>query len=420
MKRYRIWAAAMLLATVPDCAVEDSDVDTSFIVGGRAESGYPSVGYYSEFWYNSFWDWRCGATLALSSDIAITAAHCVDYTRPRAIGFGAIDSGPLHTARALVHPRFATTDTHDIAVVVLDQPVTGVDPAQLAPPVNGACNYRQVGYGRNVAGPPDVPDGYDGQRKSAQICIQDVGRDFVKVKSPDAALCYGDSGSPLMVEGSNLMVAIDSKGYITGDCYAGKRQNLEWPTYADRDWLYRTVFAGHLVKHLYRHYLHREPNEADWLFHVKPLVNSGRLPSDARAVFVDSPETKIQIPVRDFVSGLYVRYLGRSADSAGLAAWVAALDSGMKRSRVRDSFLNSAEAKLKVSNGSFAHNLFRHILGREPSSSELAARQRQLDGGELRSRVVTEFLDSAEFARRDLPGVQAATTLARIFDYSGL
>lgn len=92
----------------------------------------------------------------------------------------------------------------------------------------------------------------------------------------------------------------------------------------------------------------------------------------------------------------------------------------MKRSRVRDSFLNSAEAKLKVSNGSFAHNLFRHILGREPSSSELAARQRQLDGGELRSRVVTEFLDSAEFARRDLPGVQAATTLARIFDYSGL
>src|SRR5262249_9230968 len=56
-----------------------------------------------------------------------------------------------------------------------------------------------------------------------------------------------------------------------------------------------------------------------------------------------------------FISNLYSRVLGRSADSSGEAAWVAALQAGESRADVSMQFLTSNETKVGVVDDYYAN-----------------------------------------------------------------
>lgn len=47
-----------------------------------------------------------------------------------------------------------------------------------------------------------------------------------------------------------------------------------------------------------------------------------------------------------YVSDLYTVFMNRDADSEGLAVWVAAINDGMSRNQVLESFAGSAEFKM--------------------------------------------------------------------------
>src|SRR3954454_16338344 len=110
----------------------------------------------------------CSGTM-ISRSIFLTAAHCLeDEPSDQYVSFdsfvGAPDVGPdvtLYHGKAYADPQFAgnTTgpgDTHDLAVVVLDQPIKRWKFARIAPVgtldrlgrVLDRLRYKVVGYGR--------------------------------------------------------------------------------------------------------------------------------------------------------------------------------------------------------------------------------------------------------------------------------
>jgi hypothetical protein len=407
--------------------LDDNPVGTSedAVVGGRPESGYPAAGYMAiDAYQNGSWYLFCGATLAMSKDIAITAAHCIKpypETTPRALGFGRWQSGPLAAAKAIMHPQYNDkTVDHDIAILVLDQPVTNVQPAALATATVGACNYRSIGYGRVTEGPPDRPDGYTDERKSTQVCVTGGGgRGIYKIKPVGGGLCYGDSGGPTMVEGTNQIISVESHAYVDSNCRNGVEE-IQASVADERAALESMVYSAHLAKHLYRYYYGREPGNVEFSRAARDLILSPSA-QDARNRFLTSPEQASRISNRDYVTSLYRRYLGREPDAAGLASWAQKLDSGnMTRVGLRDTFINTPEAAVRVSNQVFAQQLYLQLLGRAGSSTELAGRVNELASGTQRHVLVRDTLNSAEFKRRDLTGVVPSATLTRIFDFSGL
>jgi len=81
----------------------------------------------------------CSGTL-ISPKIFLTAAHCIEAAEPRGItqAFVSFDSAltegsSVFSGKMRINPGYnkSQSDTGDIAVIELDQPVTGITPAQL-------------------------------------------------------------------------------------------------------------------------------------------------------------------------------------------------------------------------------------------------------------------------------------------------
>lgn len=144
--------------------------------------------------YDSTGRYRCSATL-ISPTVLITAAHCTSGTLGRTlvtfdsviaeqppspfpvaadptVGFtpAEIAAAGYLSGTALTHPDYSDfTDLdnwNDVGVVVLDQPVTGITPATVAPRnfldayaqprLNGTI-FEVVGYGTEVRKPESGP-----------------------------------------------------------------------------------------------------------------------------------------------------------------------------------------------------------------------------------------------------------------------
>lgn len=123
-----------------------------------------------------------------------------------------------------------TSDTHDIAVVLLDEAPAGITPAQL--PTAGLLDqlkashqlltqtFTAVGYGTVREDKTGGPHGFldsDGVRMYALQSALNLEKAWLLLSmnpsTGSGGTCYGDSGGPHFLGSSNIVVGIT----ITGD-----------------------------------------------------------------------------------------------------------------------------------------------------------------------------------------------------------
>lgn len=194
--------------------------------------------------------WLCSGA-AISEDVLVTAAHCFD--EPGQTVHVTFDPEPpfsWHTGVWHPHPEFCLgcgpglpgTDTHDVAVVVLDEAVYMDEYAEL--PTEGLVDMLPmmtdvtvVGYGihgwiRGGGDPFTEPD-WDVTRYYALtklVTSKHVhSNEYIKLTANPAqgkgGVCFGDSGGPNLLGGTDIILAIN--------CY-GTNYNCTGVTYSNR------------------------------------------------------------------------------------------------------------------------------------------------------------------------------------------
>lgn len=171
----------------------------------------------------------CSGTL-IEEDVFLTASHCtVGLDRVWVTFDPSFDeASPLLPGTAHTNPLFGSggqSNTFDIAVVVLDDPVAGVTPARL-PTANFLDSIRlkdqrftPVGYGTvretKKKGPHSLF--FDAQRRFADQGFRSLTKSWLNLSmnpsTGSGGTCFGDSGGPHFLGSSNLVVSIT----ITGD-----------------------------------------------------------------------------------------------------------------------------------------------------------------------------------------------------------
>jgi secreted trypsin-like serine protease len=190
-------------------------------------------------------DILCSGTL-IAPTVFLTAAHCTAFLEAEGISqvwvtfTPAYDEDSTSLAGLVAASSFVgnalfgsggASDTHDIAVVLFPQPLTGVTPAQL--PTAGLLDqlkathqlndqtFTAVGYGTvredKTGGPHSLF--FDGVRRYALQHALNLEKAWLLLSmnpsTGNAGTCYGDSGGPHFLGGvdSGLVVSIT----ITGD-----------------------------------------------------------------------------------------------------------------------------------------------------------------------------------------------------------
>ena len=182
------------------------------IVGGLSTSAWPAVGAYL---INGGYG-LCTATL-VDSEVLLTAAHCVDDAGPNDLFYvgsninDATWNDLYEIEDAYDHPQYNPNaqNTHDVAVLILREPLLTVDPI----PVNTQSFTNQwigdwfhyVGFGSNTT----YSGGGAGQKREADIQVYDYYTYEYIHYTTGTNTCAGDSGGPGMVE-------LDGQWYVAG------------------------------------------------------------------------------------------------------------------------------------------------------------------------------------------------------------
>ncbi len=258
------------LGAAPAAAITGGDPD-----GNR----HPHVGLI--LFYDPDGRFRCSATL-VSPTVLLTAAHCTAGTLgktlvtfdsviaeeppsgfPEAadptVGFteAELTAAGYLSGTAYAHPDYSDfTDLdswNDVGVVVLDEPVTGITPAEIAPqdyldqfaqPRLNQTLFTAVGYGTEVRKPDDGPQKpqpmsyplirryavMPGQKLTPQI-LQTNGN--INDNRGTGGTCFGDSGGPVLL--GDVVVAVTSYGYTSNCRYLGGYQRVDIA--GVQDWL---------------------------------------------------------------------------------------------------------------------------------------------------------------------------------------
>ena len=169
----------------------------------------------------------CSGTL-ISPTIFLTAAHCAEDGERVLVTFDtAYEAGDKTYAGTFeADPAYnqSQSDPHDIAVVVLDKPVRGIEPAEL-PEAGSLSNlsptqqFTSVGYGAYAV--PNGPGGhqylYNDVRMVATGTLNRVNPSWLRISmnpaTANGGTCYGDSGGPNFLGTTDIVAAIT----ITGD-----------------------------------------------------------------------------------------------------------------------------------------------------------------------------------------------------------
>ena len=265
-------AAAVVLATAAPAGA---------ITGGTFDQNndYGNVGLIA--FYDDGVRYRCSATL-VTPTVLLTAAHCTygveggtvvtfdnDLTdagstplpvaADPAAGYAESDApAGYYYGVGETHPEYSDfTDMknwNDVGVVVLSEPVVGVDPAELAP-ANHLETFRQpalnktlftlVGYGTHVVqaeeGPrKPTPQSFPIRREYTDAPGQKLTPQILQVNGNEhdprggGGSCFGDSGGPSFSP-DGYLVTVTSYGYTSNCRYLDGLQRVDVPVV--QDWL---------------------------------------------------------------------------------------------------------------------------------------------------------------------------------------
>jgi hypothetical protein len=175
----------------------------------------------------------CSGTL-IAPNVFLTAAHCDLGVSRVYVTFDEHADGKskLLSGTYYADPLYnqAQSDPHDIAVVVLDNPVKGITPARL--PKAGSLDalrvndpFTPVGYGgqepTNEIGPGGDVITYLDSREYVTGSLNAVNPAWLRlsqnIHTGDGGTCYGDSGGPNFVGASRTETNVVGGTTITGD-----------------------------------------------------------------------------------------------------------------------------------------------------------------------------------------------------------
>lgn len=199
-------------------------------------NGHPNVGALILVREDEIQYPYCSGTL-IAPDVFLTAAHCdISYFTETDRVFVSFDpeitsTSTLYEGTFVGHPGFPgpQNNTFDVAVVLLDDTVAGVQPAAL--PAAGQLDdlpheqaFTAVGYGGEEPVPTKgegVVIGYLDIRQRAVSTLNATNKAWLHLSqnpaTGDGGTCYGDSGGPNFLgahEGETDIVAAIT---ITGD-----------------------------------------------------------------------------------------------------------------------------------------------------------------------------------------------------------
>lgn len=262
-------------------AFMSTSISTAWAVtGGEPDgNGHPNVGLI--LFYSPDGRFRCTATL-VTPTVLLTAAHCtVDTVGKTLVDFRSvvanqpptgypvaanpatgytreeIEAAGFLSGTAYAHPNYSgftdVNNWNDVGVIVLDQPVSGITPATLAPlnyldaytqPRLNQTIFTSVGYGTEVRKPESgpqkpVPETYPLLRRVAYQPGQKLTAQILQLNgNPNdnrgtGGTCFGDSGGPTFLNG--YVVGVTSYTYTANCRYLGGYQRVDIQVV--QDWL---------------------------------------------------------------------------------------------------------------------------------------------------------------------------------------
>jgi secreted trypsin-like serine protease len=238
--RFILPVACLVLAACADRPPTEPEAPSLIINGQPTGAAYGAVGaVLYDFDRNGTVEGSeqlCTGTL-IAPTLFLTAAHCLasfPATAALYVTFAPeLFAGPLNlvaAARFTVDPayRHDSANPHDLAVIELADPVTGIVPMALPPAgyLDGLAdrgglrgrNFVNVGYGLSASLTGKPTFGWDGARKMSRSPFQSLRPNVLSLLMATRATqlggdCYGDSGGPKFLEGnSEMIVAVLSWG----------------------------------------------------------------------------------------------------------------------------------------------------------------------------------------------------------------
>jgi len=240
-------AFAIVLAVVPAGAVIDGGADGARHPYAGAVDGRPTGGPV-----------QFGSGVLISPTVFLTVGHgtahfdAAGLTRAR-VTFDEVvsDSSTWYEGTVHTNPAFDPTgqgqrgDFGDLGVIVFDAPIPGVTPAALPPAqyldhLSTRARFEIPGYGisKYVGGSDgggkrrrDVTSG--GIRTVADEVFASLSPGWLRLRSAGGAeICTGDSGSPSILSGTNLVAGITAVAWSLdgGECESGPwEQRVDTP-----------------------------------------------------------------------------------------------------------------------------------------------------------------------------------------------
>lgn len=200
-----------LLITVRYSTYDLSPEDYYAIYGGKIENNYPYAGYVLD--YEDFGKAHLCGGVFIEKNVVVTAGHCIQSSNGIYVGVDEFKSSPsdnFPASSVSTNPAWSGEGSEgDLSVIIIgDENYTYDEFAQVTEAEIG-CVYEVVGYGQN----DNSSSGSEKLRKSSSLCMIKKENGLLLFEGNGGGICFGDSGSPVFISGTNKVVGIISSIY---------------------------------------------------------------------------------------------------------------------------------------------------------------------------------------------------------------